>query len=86
MRTTATVDETPTARSWHPDVDQLQPAAGPQNTNNLCHRFGFHILVQMVQHHRGQRPVDVAVPVWQPLSVAALEPNSGQSTAFAASG
>jgi hypothetical protein len=35
-------------------VDQMQPAAGTQDTENLGGRSAFRVVVQMVQHHRRQ--------------------------------
>ena len=55
------------------DIDQVQPAAGTQDPEDLFRRSGFRVVVDMVQHHRRQHPVEFAVGVGQPLGVAALE-------------
>ena len=56
-------------------VDQMQPAARTQDTENLGGRSAFRVVVQMVQHHRRQHPVEFAVGVGEPLRVAAFEAN-----------
>lgn len=59
-------------------VDQVQPAAGSQYTENLRRGSGFRIAVQVVQHHRRQHPVEFAVAIGEPLRVTALEANPTQ--------
>ena len=64
------------------DVDDVQCATGTQNAVNLGCRAGFHVVVQVVQHHRRQHPIEFAICERQLLRVCALEPNTGHSSRF----
>jgi hypothetical protein len=64
------------------DVDNMQPAARAQNTVNLGYRTGFHVFVQMVQHHRRQHPIEFAIRIGKLLRISTLELNSRHSTSF----
>ena len=44
-----------------PDVDEMEAAAGPQNTKYLARRLGFRFLIQVVPHHGGQDTIEFAV-------------------------
>ncbi len=60
----------------------MQCATWTQNTVNLSCRAGFHVVVQVVQHHRRQHPIELAIGERELLRVCALEPDTGHSTRF----
>jgi hypothetical protein len=66
------------------DVDDVQAAAGPQHTERLGDSLCLGVLVEMVQHHRRQHPVETAVGVRQPLRIAAFEADSAQAAGLSA--
>lgn len=65
------------------DVEQMQSAAGSQHPENLCCGLRFHLVVEVVPHHRRQHPVELAVGIGQILGVTAVEPDPGQTAGLA---
>ena len=57
------------------DVNQMETATGSQDAEYLLGGFGFHVLIEVVPHHRRQHPVELAVTIGQLLNICAIKPN-----------
>src|SRR4051812_35062975 len=60
------------------DIEDVQPAAWTQHAKGLGSRRRFGRVVQVVQYHRGQHAVELAVAEGQNLGVTAFEADRAQ--------
>lgn len=64
------------------DVDDVQSAAWTQYTKYFRRCIGFHVVRKMVEHHRRQHPVELAVRVGQLLRIALIEADAAEPPCF----
>src|SRR5579875_1724251 len=64
------------------DVDEMQPAAGPEHAKNFRSSGGFRVVGKMMQHHRRQYAVEFGGRVGQLLGVALVKADAAEPLRF----